>query len=509
MSVIVEETDRSVIPRWRDSTVTVALGELAAATVAKPRLVAASDFLEEKRTSWQLSPSIVTAAEFVGAALVLGYEPDAREAAQFLVRAANATESVRRVATRLLTRVGEPSPSSLTADIESVESAVQRIRSLRHRLHEEPRNAVLWTDLSREYASIGENAKAEEAMTVATRLVSGNRFVLRSAARLWVHLGDPERAHDLLRRREATPHDPWLLAAEIAVAQVAGKRSKLLRRGAKVLKEPSLSPKSTAELASALATVEMLDGSRKHARRLFAHSLRAPTDNSLAQATWAERHLAGIAVQKEALELPRTFEARVWRSFAERNWRKSVDECELWLRDEPFSERPAQLGSYVAIVGVADYRLGERLARSGLRANPNDPMLQNNLVVALAEQGLLDEAERLFKSIRRPAADGTTESTLLATAGLLAFRRGRLVEGRTLYDIAIKKARENQLERTRILAEIHLVREEIIAKSPGAAAALTAAFMEYRGRDDPDVTELLERLRRHHNEQQLAGANTL
>jgi hypothetical protein len=55
-------------------------------------------------------------------------------------------------------------------------------------------------------------------MMTALQLAPQNRHVLRSAARLFLHVGDPECAHDLVARNDATKNDPWLIAAEIAIA---------------------------------------------------------------------------------------------------------------------------------------------------------------------------------------------------------------------------------------------------------------------------------------------------
>lgn len=505
MSLGIRDEERRIIPRWRDSATTSALGELGQPTPAPQPIVAAADF-EQKALAWERERTASSAAELVAAALVLGRERDAIEAAQFLIhREATVTTAVRDVAQAVLLRAGEITPPPVSEDPTWRESARSRIKYLRFRLRNEPRNAVLWTDLSREYASIGLSDQAARAMDTAVALVEGNRFVLRSAVRLWVHLHDPEHAHDLLRRRPATQEDPWLTAAEIAVASVAERQSRLLKRGNQMMSSGRFDARQTSELASALATLAMKDGSAKTTRRLFAQSLVSPTDNSLAQATWAARRFPGISVDPNALALPRTFEARAWQFFGVRQWAQSIEQCTLWMRDEPFAKRAAQMGSYMALVGANDPKLAEMLVKEGLRSHPSDPALLNNLIVGLIEQGRLDEAETLYHSIGRPVSDQESETTLIATGGLLAFRRGNSDLGRKLYADAIAVAIAADLNRIAVIAELYMIREMVRAGEPGVAATLTEALRNHGKLPDADVQELLGRIRQEHNTKQLAS----
>src|SRR5262249_14991627 len=153
-----------------------------------------------------------------------------------------------------------------------------------------PRTPLFWTELARWYASLGQRDPADHAMRVALELSPSHRFVPRSAARLSLHLDDPERAHSLLRRAERTQTDPWLLAAEIAIAPLAGERSRWMKHGRRVVESQRFHPTAVSELASALATEAFMAGSGRDARRLFECSLELPTENAVAQAAWAARH---------------------------------------------------------------------------------------------------------------------------------------------------------------------------------------------------------------------------
>jgi hypothetical protein len=95
------------------------------------------------------------------------------------------------------------------------------IGSIRRHVHRYPEDALSWVDLALGFVSKGVKDKAQRAMTVALQLAPNDRHVLRSAARMYLHLDDPEHAHDVLKRNDATKFDPWLVAGEIALSSAA------------------------------------------------------------------------------------------------------------------------------------------------------------------------------------------------------------------------------------------------------------------------------------------------
>lgn len=295
--------------------------------------------------------------------------------------------------------------------------------------------------------------------------------MLRSASRLYLHLGDPEQAQHVLRR-DATLVDPWLLSAEIAAATVAGRTSRHLKKARSLLTSGQHSPRHLTELASALATVEMNEGNVRGARKLFRASLEAPNDNSVAQAGWAGRRDSGLGVSDEWLTIPRSFEARAWHDFMQDDWTSAVDNCREWLQDEPFSKRPGIVGSHIALVSLADYDAAEKLLASALRANRGDAQLLNNLAVALADQGRIADARAAFARINRADLDQPWQVAVKATEGLLAFRAGDPLGGRVAYLEALEMAAKRRLPHVRLAALAYHAREEILADSDIAEKSL-------------------------------------
>jgi tetratricopeptide (TPR) repeat protein len=497
LSQFLSDDTRRVVPRWRDSRTTAAIGELRSLGGQARRLPSEDTSFDEKLQEWQDNHAIATATELVGAAFVLGREGDAEDAAQYLLsQDLSRAPAIQSIATKVL----QNGSNQVSVRYELLPSEVdqsrpeERINALRFRLRTDPRNAIAWADLAREYAVLGLHEKAEAAIRVGVALAPGNRFILRSAARLYIHRNKPERAHHLLLRSPATHCDPWLLSAEITVAAVAGRTSRLIKTGRQVLQDTNSSAFDTTELASALATLELSSGQDKIARRLFRQSLRDPTENAVAQAGWAARRLPGLEVDVSHFGRPRSFEARTWRDHYAGEWQRALKECERWLNDEAFSSRPAVMGSYLASVALQDFAKSAEFAGRGLIANPDDVTLLNNLCVAQTNLGQLREAQGTFGRIRRQGGGGDMELTLLATEGLLRFRQGDVLGGRNLYTDAIEKADERKQGRVKALALAHLAREELLANTGAFERVFALAVEECKKYTHPELVAMIKRL---------------
>ena len=210
-------------------------------------------------------------------------------------------------------------------------------------------------------------------MTVALQLGGNNRFILRSAGRLWISQDDPERAHSVFTKSDRTRHDPWLLAAQIAIGSIARRQPRLVKDAQRMLTGSRFLPSQLSELASAVATLELDYGGVKKSKKLFRQSLEDPTENSIAQAAWASRHHKGIDFDHEFLNLPNTFEAKSWTFYQEGEWKRAIENCKLWLFDQPFSTRPSVHGSFLAAVALEDYDMSEYFAKQGLLATHQTP----------------------------------------------------------------------------------------------------------------------------------------
>jgi len=229
-------------------------------------------------------------------------------------------------------------------------------------------------------------------------------------------------------------------------------------------------PRAISELASALATEAFAAGT-KNARTFFATSLDEPTENALAQAEWASRHGARVEIEQRLLDVHDSWEARAQAAAQTGDLETAIQNAWDWLRAEPFSSRPAIFGSHEAAL-ARHYDTAAAFALAGLVANPHKTLLRNNLVFALASAGRIDEAEEHLRLIGARPVEDELRLVVIATKGLVAFRRGQLSVGRQLYSEAIEGAKDPTL---RAIAAIVLAREEIRANPVLAAAARKTA----------------------------------
>ena len=494
MSAPLADDNRHVLPRWRDLRNTLASGELRPALSTDPVRSPARDELSERISDWRQEPSVGVAADAIGAAIVLGRSAEALEPAQFIVdHEGDAAPASVELARRII------SGPTVTATTKVTEAAIREtLRGLKHGVSVDPRNAFGWAELARNYALVGQLERSLSAMGIALALAPNHRYIVRSAARLYTHIGEPDRAHTIISRAESTFDDPWLLAAELATAELAGKRPGLIRRARALSESGNIHPFDKTELASELATIEAQAGGLCRARKLFRVALEKPNDNAVAQARWAATHKI-FELDPNILYLERAYEARAWYTFYSGQWDLSLAAGKRWLSDQPFSASPAVHSSYVASLAIEDYASAIRLSRRGLRANPGNANLLNNLAYSLACAGSTSEASAILAKIHQDNLPNAQRSVIGATAGLIHFRSGDPAQGRQLYELALRWASEHGDRRLAAKVALFLAYEEIRANTPVAAAASASGLMlssEFKNADFDMLRERLQRAKR-------------
>ena len=102
-----------------------------------------------------------------------------------------------------------------------------------------------------------------------------------------------------------------------------------------------------SELASALGTIELKNGSRKKGRKLLTLALESPTENTLAQVAFLQDSFGGpVAIVSKDLPA-QSFEAQARLKFQIEDFQGAIDASKKWFAYQPFSARPALFGSYV------------------------------------------------------------------------------------------------------------------------------------------------------------------
>lgn len=503
MSGFTEKSDRRVLPVWRNSSVAAASIEVQPLKRSRPRLTQPKDgAVEERIREFDMQPTLGTAADALNTAALSDQLIAVERIAKYVKSLADRSPPpLVRLADRVLSLGVDPVEAADSPD--SFLLAGHAIRELRRLLLINPRNPILLVDLAREYATIGKVYAAERAITTALSLAKQDRWVSRMASRFFVHAGEKDRAHKLVAIHADIKNDPWLIAAELAIAQAAGKSPKYWSR-AKTLLESSLPPEHLSELACAVATLELASGNNKRARKNFRQALNSPTENALAQVTWAERHLkSSLASDSTVAEAERAFEARFWAAYHRSDMAEARSSAEQWLTDEPFSKRPASMLSYIASV-LDDHEAVRRASLWGLRANPDDDTLQLNLIFAelsLAFRNIESDAVSLVtqldgiqKRLLAHIREGRAAAHAWANAGLMLYRLGDTESGKTAYARAVSTATEGNVPLTAAAARIFHAREAILAKSSSATELIDEARACLQKVKSPGLTFYLAKL---------------
>ena len=489
-----EQKVRHILPRWRSSQQTARLGELDPVGVAPAEPLDDPDFIAEIVADWRSNHAIPFAAELVSCAFVLGQQfAEATEASEFILKSENISESLSAIAKSIL---GIAATDQCHEGLALIKLDAQaKIHLLRRKLTDDPRNAIAWTDLAHAFAGVGQVQKSKKAIGNAIALAPESRFVVRSGSRLFVHSGDHDLAHDLVNGCAATPHDPWLLATEVATAQLIGRTPRFAKRSRQLLKSGKIDPRHLSELASAIATLELGAGAIRRSRKFFRLSLDHPNENAVAQARWAAETLPALReLVGERLDTPGSYEARSWAQHRSGEWELALENALKWLEDQPFSSGPAAHGSFLASVCLEKFDQGEEIATKGLRANPQEFTLKNNAAFSLACLGRLDEAERHLELVRESLLSETNKAVHLATQGLIAFRRGNFEAGRKLYLRAIEQAHVSGDKRLTAFASIYYAFEVLRAHTADADTTVATALERAAAAESADLRLLSSRL---------------
>lgn len=475
MSFRHHEEDRHLVPRWH----TFAMAQWLGVTKATSSDFSSADvpisFLE-KILSWKTKREIAQASDLVGNALALGVRKDldTLDAAKYLLQNSNrATPLMIDLASTYKILCEDRSfPTPDLALPQKNHSFYDKISSLKARVRLYPNNPILWMDLAFLYAAIAQNRAAERCVKVAISLNGSNRYLLRSAARFFLHFGNPEAALHYLRSSAAPKFDPWVLAAEIAISDVLDVGPQSVRQARQILENKEISNFHLSELAGALGTLEIKNGAQKKGRKLFEVALQDPTENTVAQATALQSELVSLQPIIQSKHPQNSFEAEAHVTFHNRDYLAALEASKKWFAYQPFTATPAVHGSYIASVAMGNFQEAVRLAKMGLQSSPDEFLLRNNLVFAYASSGKIQEASDEFARVQFHSLNENDQKVLSATAGVIEFRKGNLEDGRRLYEVAISYFRSLGDERSEINAKLFLAREEMLVSSGRSDALL-------------------------------------
>jgi tetratricopeptide (TPR) repeat protein len=495
---------RRILPRWRSPKKSASLGE--ANPLTKPQSYVPTSSQPDKKQAlafqhslelWGTQRTLGFAYDVINGAYALGSYDLAKDAARFVLDSSQQLppQAIKLALHILDERVDAKGFSSQSLGPGDVRSRViQTIRQLKQQLHIYPKNPLAWLELARNYTILGQLTKAEKCLHIALSLAPDHRLVVRAASRFFIHIGERDQALSVLRKSSNLKLDPWVQAAEIAVSQFVGRAPVSANRGKQLIRSENIAPFHTSELSAALGSLELDYGSSKAAQKQFKLAIVDPTENALAQTSWAVRD-RNVPLIISADTPVNAHEVEAWNEYYRGNWHLALENSMAWWRDEPYSQRATSFATHVAAIGFEDYELASQLTKFALTTNPDDPVLLNNLAFELASSDRVVEAASEFRKIQRERIkDGGTQIALWATSGLIAYRSGDSVTGRINYEEAIGLARQLKQDESEAMATLYHTRERLRINDTEVETDLARVREILARYHHPSLQALLKRL---------------
>ena len=478
--------ERVLLPRWRLFHNANNFDEL---NQVSSRVLVADDRIEHINAieEWRANNNIENAVELCSSAVVNGYFDDAKESALFILDTQPLSKSVIAMAEKVLNPDREIENTAL-------DDRQSRIANIRKKTHRSPANPILWADMALLYSSQGQNEKAERAIKNALILAPHNRFIVRCAARFFMHVNKTAEARHAVENYRFLKQDPWILATELSISSKQNRTSKYLKLSKTVIEKNRISEFHGSELASALGLVELSCGANRKAVKLFQYSLRTPAGNSIAQAQWIENHhKLRILLQDDIVSKDPTHEAECYQFYKSGDWENSMQSAKQWAEYEPYSTQSFLYMSYVSLVCQDD--IDKCIANNvkGLKLRKDEFWFLNSLVVAYAQKGNLKEAEKICALIKRQNLRKMERIVYTATNGMLEFKNRNISEGRRLYNEAIMQLKVLKYgKRSENLALLFLAREEILSKTDKAHRFFRDIQDKMKLEEDKDILAFKE-----------------
>ncbi len=474
MSVLHSKSNRRILPRWRSSDKATYSAEFssASASTSKSANYNHQSDLRQAINDFEQSPSVGTAAELITTSVLSNNTEVAQDATTYILQHEN------EVPHALLNLV----KAATDGDTATATQYVTRTRILL-RIHQD--NPLLWADMARHYAGLGNKRQSYRCMQTALSLAPNHRWMLRAAARSLVHQDEATAAHKLLSNHPRTRNDSWLIAAELACAHVANRPPKYWRQAYDIVKRDTVAPIHISELATAIAMMELESGDHKKARKNILKGLVSPTENTLAQIYWAKenRHLNnGYRLDEKVRSATDAYEADYRQSILQGDFLAALASAETWCKDEPFAARPKYEMAYIASL-LDDYALTEKITSVVAQLDGYiDPGLEMNKTFATISSGRLSperdasEIEKLkSKIIRATNMKNENAYHAMANLGLWHYRFGNPTIGRECYQTAIRTAQKQNFSEAATMAAIFAAREAILSKSDAGGEILNQA----------------------------------
>ncbi len=509
MASYINDLQRNMLPLWRNYEDTANARELE--FDGQKVLPARFERFNSFRDTWRAKHSIINAADLVNAAVVSDKKQglDVLDAAEYMLNHSEECSPLALDVARSIVEfpksgidIGMEKPLSFEMQAEELihrlksqeEGIKARIGLLRKQVHSHCFNPIAYCELARCYANLGMDEKAKKYMNYAVYLAPQSRYIARCAARFYVHINDFDRAKRILLDSGRVNIDPWVMSAEIAVESLMGRSSRYIKTGRKLVMSGNVSPFSSSELCFAICNEDRESGARKDARIMYEKGIVDPNDNSLAQAIFFAKEDTNINLDISSFNrVVHKHEAEMRKAIRLGDYQEAFIYSLKWMQDYRFEHRPIEFAFGLSCDYLKNYDYAIDIVERFLEFNPTDLAAINNKLYALGLSDKVEEAEIYINQvdIRRYLKDNISNGIcLIATYGLLQYRKGNIEEGRELYNKAIEAAKKQNYKNLADKARLNMIREEVHCVDEYDPAILTE--MESLNTGDLIETEQLK-----------------
>lgn len=478
-----------VIPRWLSLPGSIGSGELSAMGAPRFQLDASTmQRLAEHYADFKKSPNVHHASELMGDAILLDDQNLASTLANYVLEHGGIAEPSVVLARRVLQK-----PNEASAPI-SVQHEIARNK---RKLTQYPRDPLVWMESARLYTIKGQLDKARRAVLVALAMAPCDRYIVRSAARFFIHAGELDSAWHHVSIAARATQDPWVRATLVSLAVLLERDApKDIRSVPRQLNSDGIFHYS--ELIESVGMLHLLSGQASQAKKSFKRAWLNPSDNVIAHGEWIIRDRFPKIRGAEHVEFERSLQAMTWRSYSELDLGRALEWVREWELEEPYSASPYMMGSALACQH-GNPQEGAEFARRGLIANPNHFILTNNLCFALLRDGDVRQAQIVFSALPSDPI-GVHKVLWLATGGLLRYQQGNNDQGRDSYQQAAAEAIRIGQPLLAVNARLHLALAEIEYNADPSMNIIAEALHESERREQPNILlvrqQLLNRLER-------------
>jgi tetratricopeptide (TPR) repeat protein len=444
-----------LVPKWLEYPKAIGTGELVVPRQTPFEInEATKKSIKHDLEEFATDPTSQMACRLMGAGIILGDNELSHDMASFIIDKRGVDPLSIKLANKIL---------NITHNDEPLLEVDVRISKLRKWVSMYPRSAIGWIELSRAFTIKGQKEKAKRAAMTALQIAPYERYIVRCAVRLFLHIGDLDRAWYYVERASKYRFDPWIKATEVNVALISERKVPHIK---KFIPRDILIDQlfDFSELLDSYGCIELDSGNDRTARKQFRLAWKKPSGNVITHAEWVIRNKLPGMKESCVLEFDRSPEAKTWINYFDLNVGKAMDAVREWELEEPYSKHPFIVGSFIAC-HAGHPKEGVKIAKRGVMVNPHSKIIYNNLCYALLRAGNVTEADKYINKLK---AKNETDSDMIskATLGLYAFRKKNVTLGRQTYIEVIDYFKQTNNPELQALALLNLTLAELEAQTP-------------------------------------------